>query len=301
MSTHTADHDKLAYRLTQILVKLNQGEKLDPQALAKEFSVNLRTIQRDLNSRFAYLPLAKVEGRYSLDPAYLGKLNLRDIERFACLAGVSGLFPSLSSDFLRYIFDNRIQTALLVRGPNYEDLQGRGALFKQLEQAILSHTCISFEYEKGEGIKSYAGVQPYKLVNHDGIWYLAAKDGDTLKAFSFGKIAHARLLETSFVPDHSVNQTLAQEDGIWLNPQKTEVVLQVTRDASSYFRRRKLIANQVIEKELEDGGLIVSGKIAHANQILPTVRAWLPHVRILSPERLQAEMEEQLRKYLASH
>jgi len=49
-------HDTLAFRLAQMLVKLNQGEKLDPQTLAKEFGVNLRTIQRDLNVRFAYLP-----------------------------------------------------------------------------------------------------------------------------------------------------------------------------------------------------------------------------------------------------
>lgn len=300
MSNHTSDHDKLAYRLTQILVKLNQGEKLDPQALAEEFNVNLRTIQRDLNSRFAYLPLAKVEGRYSLDPAHLGKLNLRDIERFACLAGVSGLFPSVSSDFLRDIFDSRIQTALLIRGPNYEDIQGREGLFKQLEQAILGHTCISFEYRKDEGTKAYADAQPYKLVNHDGIWYLAAKDGDTLKAFSFGKITHLQLQGTSFVPDPSVNKTLTEEDDIWLNPDKTEVVLQVTRDAASYFKRRKLIANQVIEKELEDGGLIVSGKVAHTNQILPTVRYWLPNVRIISPKGLQAEMESQLKVYLGS-
>ena len=168
MPIATADHDKLAYRLTQILVKLNQGEKLDPQTLAEEFNVNLRTVQRDLNSRFAYLPLERVDGRYSLDPAYLGKLNLRDVERFACLAGVSGLFPSLSSDFLRDIFDSRIQTALLIRGHNYEDLQGKEGSFKKLEQAILERTCISFEYRKDGGIKTYTDAQPYKLVNQDG-------------------------------------------------------------------------------------------------------------------------------------
>ena len=53
-------HDTLVYRLAQMLVKLNQGERLDPQALADEFGVNLRTIQRDLNERFAYLPLEKI-------------------------------------------------------------------------------------------------------------------------------------------------------------------------------------------------------------------------------------------------
>ena len=81
-------HDTLVYRLAQILVKLNQGERLDPQELADEFGVNLRTIQRDLNERFAYLPLEKSDGRYHLDPAFLGKLSTRDIERFASLAGV---------------------------------------------------------------------------------------------------------------------------------------------------------------------------------------------------------------------
>ena len=51
----TANHDTLVYRLAQILVKLNQGEKLDPQGLADEFGVNLRTVQRDLNERFSLL------------------------------------------------------------------------------------------------------------------------------------------------------------------------------------------------------------------------------------------------------
>ncbi len=58
----TGNHDTLVYRLAQMLVKLNQGEKLDPQKLADEFGVNFRTIQRDLNVRFAYLPLEKVNG-----------------------------------------------------------------------------------------------------------------------------------------------------------------------------------------------------------------------------------------------
>jgi predicted DNA-binding transcriptional regulator YafY len=101
-------HETLVYRLAQMLVKLNQGEKLDPRALAGEFGVNLRTIQRDLNSRFAYLPLQKTDGRYHLDPVFLGKLSTRDIDRFAGLAGVRGLFPPLTDDFLRDIFDARI-------------------------------------------------------------------------------------------------------------------------------------------------------------------------------------------------
>ena len=128
----TGNHDTLVYRLAQILVKLNQGEQLDPQGLADEFGVNLRTIQRDLNVRFGYLPVEQSDGRYHLDPTFLGKLSIRDIARFASLAGVRGLFPSLSDDFLRDIFDTRIQSALLIKGHHYGDLARKESILRQL-------------------------------------------------------------------------------------------------------------------------------------------------------------------------
>jgi predicted DNA-binding transcriptional regulator YafY len=297
-SVTTSDHDSFGYRLILILKKLNQGERLDPKALAEEFNVNLRAIQRDLNERFAFLQLEKTNGLYHLHPAFLGKLSLRDVKHFARLAGVSGLFPSGDDDFLREVFDARVQIALLVKGHQYEDLSGREPIFRQLEQAILSHSKVSYEYRKNEGIKTYADIEPHKLVNHGGIWYFLAKDGDKLKAFTFTKIDLLQTLEVTFVPDPAVEITLAAEDDIWLNNRKLEVVLKIASPVADYFKRRKLVANQVIEKELEDGGLIVSAKVAHVNQILPTVRQWIPHILIISPDGLQATLENELRMYL---
>jgi predicted DNA-binding transcriptional regulator YafY len=294
----TSDHDSFGYRLIQILKKLNQGEKLDPKALAEEFNVNLRAIQRDLNERFAFLQLEKTNGLYHLHPACLGKLSLRDIEHFARLAGVSGLFPSGTDNFLRELFDARVQTALLVKGQHYEDLGGKEHSFEQLEQAILARSKISYDYRKTEGTKSYADIEPYKLVNHGGTWYLAGKDGDKLKAFTFSKIDRLHVSDATFTADSAVEVTLAAEDDIWLNNKKLEVVLKIAAPVADYFKRRKLVANQVIEKALEDGGLIVSTKVAHINQILPTVRQWIPHIRIISPEGLQGEMERDIKIYL---
>ncbi|BCO29034.1 hypothetical protein MIZ03_3945 [Rhodoferax lithotrophicus] len=297
-TTSSTDRDSLGYRLAHILGMLNQGEKLDPQSLAEEFNVNLRTIQRDLNERFSFLPIEKTDGRYYLQPTFLGKLSLRDVDQFANLAGVRGLFPTLSNEFLRDLFDSRIQSAWLVKGHPYEDLAGKEQLFQQLEQAILQHRKITYSYQKDEGSKTYTYVEPYKLVNHDGIWYLAGKDGEKLKAFTLVKIDRLQVSPDTFSVDPAVNQTLAQEDDIWLNEKKLEVVLKISGPAANYFKRRKLLANQVIEKELEDGGMLVSSKVAHVNQILPTVRHWIPHIRIISPEELQATLEKELRVYL---
>lgn len=297
-----AKESTYSHRLVQILRRLNQGEKLCPKQLAAEFGVTLRAIQRDLNDRFAFLNLVREDGKYFLPPAMLSKLQLADIDRFAALAGVKGLFPSLNDAFLREILDNRAQAAWLIKGHQYENLGGKETLLGQLEQAILGHHLISYTYQKPEGVKSYACVQPYKLVNHDGIWYLAGVDGDRLKAFTVVKMERLQVLHNrTFTPDAAIDQTLKIEDSIWLNARKIEVVLMITGAAASYFERRKLVASQVITQKLEAGGMIVTAKVAHANQILPTVREWIPHIRIISPIDMQTELEMGLKDYLGQH
>jgi predicted DNA-binding transcriptional regulator YafY len=185
-----------------------------------------------------------------------------------------------------------------VKGHHYEDLRDKDQQFRQLERAIVAHQYISFYFEKDGGSKTYVDVEPYKLVNHKGIWYLAAKDGSKLKTFSFSRINHLLLSESTFEPDSAVEKTLLDDDGIWLGEVRSEIVLKVSKEAAAYFKRRKLIANQVIEKELEDGALILSAKVGHVNQVLPIVRYWIPHIQIISPDHLQAELNDELSEYL---
>lgn len=133
-------HELLAQRLTQILIQLNEGQTLEPAALAAEFGVNLRTIQRDLSERLGFLELVKIEGsgktQYRLHPSALGKLTTQDLRRFASLAGVQGLFPNLDHRFLRELFDQRVESAWLVKGPAYEENSNHQHRFALLEQAI---------------------------------------------------------------------------------------------------------------------------------------------------------------------
>ena len=68
------EHDTLSIRLADILLKLNNGQKLSPSELAQEYKVSLRTIQRDLSERLGVLPIQQNNGLYFLEPFYLGKL-----------------------------------------------------------------------------------------------------------------------------------------------------------------------------------------------------------------------------------
>lgn len=67
----------MIYRLALILNSLSYGEKLGLQALANEFGVTARTIQRNLDAHFTHLPLQKTDGRYHLS----GLLNVLNKQR----------------------------------------------------------------------------------------------------------------------------------------------------------------------------------------------------------------------------
>ena len=291
-------HDTIAYRLSQLLIKLNQGDHLNPAELAEEFGTHVRTIQRDLKVRLAHLPLLKTRGRYHLESAYLGRLNFNDIEHFATLSGVKGLFPSLSREFLRDLLTDQIPSPWLVRGHHYEDLSRHRGIFNQLEEAIVHNRMLYLELFKGEQVKKYHSVEPYRLVNTKGIWYLAAVHEARLKTFGVGKMRYVQVQEETFKVDPGIAGSVQTEEGIWHSTHPHKVLLSVAAEAACFFKRRSLIPHQKILHEGADGRLTVEATVGHPNQILPIVRYWIPSVEILSPQEWNRELVAQISGYL---
>lgn len=286
------EHDKTAFRLASILIKLNEGESPSIDELAEEYNVHKRTIQRDINERLSYLPIQKENGRVSLDPAYLGKLSTDEIRSFAALSGVKSLFPTLDNTFLRRIFDDTVRSAYLVKGHHYENLSGKEDTFKRIEEAIIAHQKLTFWYKSTQRI-----VEPYRLINQKGIWYLAAVE-EKLKSFSIAKMFDPIITGETFTPDPTVIVSIEQSETQWIGMETKEAVFQIDSEAAGYFRRRNLIPDQKIEKELEDGGLIVSGKFTDDTQALNIVGYWLPHIKILSPKSLDGTLHKLLKSYI---
>lgn len=287
------DHETLASRLASILLKLNQGESFDTQGLADEFGVHERTIYRDL-SRFANIVERAPDGKYQIAAEYRGKLRPKDLETFARLVGVDDLFPRNGARFLMALLDTLSQSSFLVRGHHYEKLKPHDAQFQQLDQAIRDHRRCTLTYADKRRT-----LEPYRLVSNKGIWYLAATDGGRLKSFSLSRISQLVVGSDSFEPRPGIRRKIEEDDDIWFSEEKTEVLLSVAPQVAYYFQRRKLLPQQVIEKELENGGLIVSSRVSDENQILPLVRYWIPHVRILEPGWLRDANYGGLKKYMS--
>jgi predicted DNA-binding transcriptional regulator YafY len=71
--------------------------------------------------------------------------------------------------------------------------------------------------------------------------------------------------------------------------------LRVAPEVAHYFTRRALLPQQQ-QRADADGSLLVTTHINHPNQLLPVVRYWLPHVRIVQPAQLQEDLIDNLRQ-----
>ncbi|WP_286731059.1 helix-turn-helix transcriptional regulator [Acinetobacter sp. UBA1297] len=292
-SIESSRHETLANRLADILTRLNSGYRLEPNALAKEYETHPRTIKRDFD-RFegCNIPLQKEGKYYFLDPKYLGQLTFKDIRTFSQISGIQSLYPRLDVSFLRELLDSRVYGA---KGYSVEDASQFKELFRLFSEAILKHQQIAFLYKKESRV-----VEPYKLLHHHGSWYLAAVRKGELRAYRLSRIElspHTHEL-ANYKPDPQILSQLEDEKSIWFGQEKLEVILTVHVDVASHFQQRQLLPEQQVIKELDDGNLLLSSRITHVTQILPLVRYWIPHLKIVNPVGLQEQIEEELKKYL---
>lgn len=289
-------HERLAYRLAEILIRLNQGERLDIHELAETHEVSVRTMQRDLNERFSFLEWNEQGSRYySLNKAKLGHLSMDDIRRFAHFASIQDLFPEAD----RHFFQEKLTQGIRIKGFQYEDISNHKDMFDRLNKAIHSHQRIHFHYTKtSDNSSKYYELEPYCLLNKNGIWYVVGIDGGKKKTFCFTQMASLDVLLETFAVNQQLVDEIKHTDSISYGNQISEVVVQVAPQVAGYFLRRDLLPNQELIRKLETGGLLLASKNVHEMEIVPIVRFWIPNLRIVSPESLQSRMEEGLEQYL---
>ena len=286
------EHDKIASRLSMLLMKLNSGEKVSIEALAEEFNVSARTVQRDIYERFSYMPIKKENGLFFLESYAVGKLNFEDIKNFATISGIKELYPNLSQDFITDILDSKIGAYTLVKTNSFEDISTKTLEYQTIGLAITEHKQLHYEYSGRQRV-----VNPYKLVNINAIWYLVGDEEGVLKNYAFTKISKLTLTDTHFEINQELTNIIDRNEAQWFSQKQIKVILEIDIKISEYFLRRKLLPYQTVIKQ-DAQKLTLSAKISYDEEILKLVRYWIPHVKIISPTYLQEKLNEELMQYL---
>lgn len=289
-------HEKLAIRLSEIIHRLHQGERLDLNKLSEYYKVSNRTLQRDFKDRLSFLSFYEQGPRYyQLDKQSKLFLSNEDIARFARFASIQELFPEIDRTF----YQEQLISSVQVKGYHYQDSSRFKKEFEILKTAIEGHKQILFSYLKNnESTPKDYQLSPYCLVNKNGIWYLMGEQENQLKTFCVSQIKMIHILEESFKPNPQTQKIISSSDSIYHGNQTKEIIIKANQTAAPYFKRRQLLPNQEIVRELDDGGLLILCHDVHEMEVVPIVQYWIPHLTIISPNGLQEKMEQSLRNYL---
>ena len=293
-------HERLAYRLSDIIVKLNSGERLDITELAITYKVSIRTLKRDFQDRLTSLDFHE-EGPqfYRLHPNKIGYLDIKDIQRFANFASVQELLPQIDRQF----FQEQLNQSILVKGYAYENISNRTDDFKTINQAITNHQYIEFYYRKvsdyssNNSSKHYL-LEPYHLLNKNGIWYVIGRLDGQARTFCFTQMTQLHINTETFQCSEDIKKETLDTDSLFFGNQISEIILQVDAKVAGYFERRDLLPNQELVHRLDSGDLLLACKNINPREVVPIVQYWIPYIRIISPSEIQKDLEITISKYL---
>ena len=140
-------------------------------------------------------------------------------------------------------------------------------------------------------------VNPYKLINLNGIWYLIATDGDIIKNFSLGKISNLQISK-HFHKNAKTTKFIEDNHQTFISTNPVNIRLKVDKQIKEFITRRAIFPNQQTIKELEDGDIIIETKASFIPDILGIISYWIPHISILEPLYLKDELLKNIKNYL---
>jgi len=166
------------------------------------------------------------------------------------------------------------------------------AVFESLTVAVREFREVTFEYRKlGSAGPESRRVRPYRIAHIDGQWYVFGHDvgREALRRFVLGRISGLKRTPVSFtVPEEfSLAEELRESFGVFSSDgRKHAVRLRFDAFAAQLVREREWHASQEI-RERADGGLELRMVLGSLPEVERWVLGWGARVKVLAPKALR--------------
>lgn len=296
------DYDKTLFRLTNIIAKLYNGAKLTNSELAEEFNVSTKTIQRDFVKLVALYPIYKDGRKWCIqsDFQFDEQLSIEDDITLKLLSNVSKSFDksfSQRADKLLQRVNENINSSIYTK-IELEDISNKLSEINKIETAINNSQTIIFTYLRGENYFDVE-LEPYKVVNFEGFWYLIGKNKDILKKYYLQSIFDIKLLNKKYRVSKKALKSIENALNIWFKEgEYIRIKLFINKSIAKYFQRKPLSPTQSLVEFDKDENMIISLEISNENEIIPVVKYWLPNIKVLEPKELNEKIKKEIEKFL---
>lgn len=287
---------KRLIRLGQVLKIFMERDKVSTTWLSQYFQTTPRTIQRDLILlKEAGFPLRELSrGYYQIDKTLFKNFEVFDDTELALVIAIKNLvgqlgepFHQAADDIFNRLYEDVTTSPVFIKIDDSVILDKR--LFNRIIRTIREKRQGTFQYEV---LSPYeVNIEPYRICFFGGFWYLVGKDlyDQQFKRYALDKIKDFKPLSKYFrcVPAQ-VDRMLKDSSNIWFSSERNiDVIIEINEICAGYFKRRKMYPYQEIRAERADGTIIVSFKVGNLEEIMNTLKVWLPYIKILQPEELK--------------
>lgn len=228
------------------------------------------------------MPIIFKDGFYYLEN--LTTFTNHNLLKFSENLGVSGVYPD--QNLVESFFDDSKR----VVGIDYQKVNKD--TFETLEFCILNSISVNFSYSNKN-----RQINPYKLINLNGIWYLVATEDGKIKNFTLSKIQNLSQAK-GFKKDKDTEKFIEENSDQFVSKDVVKVRLKIKKEVGEFILRRKIFKRQIVLKQLQNGDLIVETRVAFLKDFMGVVRYWLPFVSILEPIWLRDELLKELEIYI---
>jgi len=289
---YTKCTDRL-HRIVRILRRLYEFVPVGLSETAEEYGVSERTIRRDLELISQAIPLRRERGSWRIDP--VGRREGRGLGRALLQA-----FAENARIRAACLDDKSADPTAVDFAVRYHRLPRE--LGEEILSAILRDRVVEFGYRDKEGRLSLRRVAPVKLLSAQGFWYLIGWDlhKELPRTFRLDRIHTLRLLPEARDLEPETLRALGQIRDPWSNSLGTPepILLYADAYAAAYLRDVPLHPSQEIRELHTEGSALFSYRVTHIMEILPGIKSWIPHLRVLEPEKLRRALIRELCEYV---
>ncbi len=170
-----------------------------------------------------------------------------------------------------------------------------------LMDAILQKRCVELTYHAaGTDRTSTRTVEPYRLHNYMGTWYLIGfcRLHNQPRVFQVGRILNIEISQAGFdTPQFDPNAFLENSFGIFKGNETFTVKVRFDAFISRFIRNEIWHDRQEVT-ENPDGGLTMTLPVSNLIEIKMKVLKYGRHVKVLAPAELQSQVAEEAKKII---
>lgn len=301
-------YDRKIFRLLYILNKLDTQKQVLTRDLAKEFNVSSRTVQRDLELlNMTGFPLYSPDKGcncfaedFSLKKVMLSGEEASMLSLLYEIAKTLGQnFENSFKEILKKVLAKSTEPPFYVKMPKGVKMNGETDVSKNLESAIADYKKVKVYYST-KGKEKSMTICPLKIIFFEGFWYLlAGSEGERgVRKFRLEHIKKVEILNKQFTIYPNLRALLDESVNVWFCGRRDKkVVVEVDGEVAGFFRQKDYFPLQRIKKVNKDGSLVIESKVGQYMEVLPTIKAWMPTIKVLEPAELKEELKDHVKDY----